>query len=284
MKSVNLVLIGGAEDKYEEMKILKKLCALVDYEDIVLIPTASYYPEEIADTYKEAFGKIGVKNLKVLDIRYRDECDRENNLNEINNAKLVFFSGGDQVKLLETLRGSALEKLIYNRYKKNKLIIAGTSAGAASASDVTLFDGDYSGFIKGKVKTTKGFGFIEEVIVDTHFLNRERLPRLIQVLAMNVEKKGIGIDENTAVFIDNNNNLEVVGENMVTLVNADSVTYNDYFDIEENKVYNINNVKIGFLSEGSIFNLKKWEIIKPQNNVYNLSNVKAKEIFTTLFS
>ncbi|MGQ9848105.1 MAG: hypothetical protein ACUVQP_11495, partial [Bacteroidales bacterium] len=106
-------------------------------------------------------------------------------------------------------------------------------------------------------------------IIDTHFLNRERIPRLLQMLVMGVENKAIGIDEDTAIFIDSNDVFEVHGSGMVTLLNVEEMTYNDFHEINENQVFNVNNVKIGFLSRGARFNLKSWIVVKPQQNVIN---------------
>ncbi len=281
MKNVKLILIGGAEDKTDKLEILSKVAEIANYRNIVLIPTASQYPNEVAKHYKDAFEKLNVENLTCLDIRYPDECDKKEYIQAINEANLVFFSGGDQVKLVDTLKDSILLKTIKNRYLQNHLIIVGTSAGASSASENMLFDGDYRGFIKGKVNHSKGFGFIKDIIIDTHFLNRERIPRLMQMLALGIENKAIGLDEDTAIIIDVHNNFEVIGNGMVTLLNAEEVTYNDFHEISENQIININNLKLGFLSRGAHFNLTTWSVIKPQHTVlYSHSCVYDHQIIT----
>ncbi len=267
MENVKLILIGGAEDKTDKLEILSKVAQHASFKNIVLIPTASAYPQEVERNYIEAFGKLNVQNFKSLDIRYPDECDKAEYIEAAQEANLIFFSGGDQVKLVNTLKDSNLFKLIKANFFLNKLKIAGTSAGAASASENMLFDGDYHGFLKGKVQHVKGFGFVDDMVIDTHFLNRERIPRLLQMLALGVEKRAIGLDEDTSIFIDSNYNFEVFGSGMVTLLNTEEMTYNDFYEISEEHAYNINNVKLGFLSRGAKFSLKNWTVIKPQNAV-----------------
>ncbi len=267
MHRIKLILIGGAEDKTSKLEILSEVAKAANYKNIVLIPSASSYPHEVEQNYIDAFRKLNIENFVSLDIRYPDECDRRENFEAIEKANLLFFSGGDQVKLVDTIGPSNLFKFIKQRFSENSLIIAGTSAGAASASENMLFDGDYHGFIKGKVNFSKGFGFIEKVIIDTHFLNRERIPRLVQALAHGIEDKAIGIDEDTAIFIDTSDTFSVVGNGMVTLLNSDDVTYNDFFEIKNEEIYNINNIKIGFLSRGARFDLKTWSVISPQFSV-----------------
>jgi len=269
MENIKLILIGGAEDKTNKLEVLSKVAEAARFKNIVLIPTASNYPHEAELNYKDAFDKLHVENFKSLDIRYPDECDRAEYIEAVKQAHLIFFSGGDQVKLVDTLKGSILLETILSLYRSNKVVVAGTSAGAAAASENMLYNGDYHGFIKGEVKNSLGFGFVNDMVIDTHFLNRERIPRLLQMLALGVEKRAIGLDEDTAIFIDTNNNFEVVGSGMVTLLNSEEMTYNDFHEIKENQTYNINNVKIGFLSRGAKFNLVSWMVIKPQTAVIN---------------
>ncbi|HNV95375.1 MAG TPA: cyanophycinase [Bacteroidales bacterium] len=267
MNNIKLILIGGAEDKTDKLEILSNVAKSADYKNIVLIPTASAYPHEAEQNYSRAFEKLNVENFKTLDIRYPEECDKPEYIEAVEQANLLFFSGGDQVKLVETLRNSQLINKIKDLYFSGKLIIAGTSAGAAAASENMLFNGDYHGFIKGEVKHSKGFGFVDDMVIDTHFLNRERIPRLLQMLAMGAENKAIGLDEDTSIFIDKNDFFEVFGSGMVTLLNAEEMTYNDFHEIQENQAYNVNNVKIGFLSRGAKFNLKSWIVVQPQQTV-----------------
>ncbi|MCX7862291.1 MAG: cyanophycinase [Bacteroidales bacterium] len=269
MERIKLILIGGAEDKTDRLEVLSKVAECANFKNLVLIPTASQYPHEIESQYKEAFRKLNVENFTCLDIRYEDECDKEEHITAIQEANLVFFSGGDQVKLVSTIKNSQLYRYIMKRYAENSLTIAGTSAGAAAASENMLFDGDYQGFLKGKVRHMKGFGFIDDVVIDTHFLNRERIPRLMQMLALGVETKAIGLDEDTAILIDIHRRFEVVGSGMVTLLNSEEMTYNDYHEISENQTININNLKLGFLSRGSKFDISNWCVTSPQTSVTN---------------
>lgn len=267
MDKTKLILIGGAEDKTDKLEVLSRVASVAKYRNIVLIPTASQYPQEIESQYREAFRKLNVENFSCLDIRYSDECDKSEYIEAISQANLVFFSGGDQVKLVQTLKDSQLIKIIKQRFLEQTLIVAGTSAGSAAASENMLFDGDYQGFIKGKVRNSNGFGFIKDVVVDTHFLNRERIPRLVQMLSLGLEYRAIGLDEDTAIMVDVNDTFEVVGSGMVTLINSDEMTYNDYHEINENQTININNLKIGFLSRGAKFSFTTWCVVKPQESV-----------------
>ncbi|MBN2681627.1 MAG: cyanophycinase [Bacteroidales bacterium] len=264
MQRSYLILIGGAEDKTGNREILKQTVKISGAKSIVVIPTASAYPRDVFTDYYYAFKELGVEQIECFDIRKPEEADTERNLELIRTTDLVFFSGGDQVKLVETLKDSQLLKIIKERFYSGTLPIAGTSAGAAAASDYMLYDGDYKGFMKGAVTHTRGFGFIENITVDTHFLHRERIPRLVDVLSSPEipNTKGIGLDENTAIVIGPNLRMWTIGSGMVTVINTEFVTFSDYDSIEKNSVFSINNLRIGFLAPGTMFSTKRWSVLK----------------------
>lgn len=267
-----LFLIGGAEDRKRNMLILKNIVKTSRAKNIIIIPTASNYTREVIRTYCDAFRKIGVRDVKGIDIRYRDEVDRPENFDLINNADLIFFSGGDQKRLVEIFEGSRLLSIIKDKYFNGLLHIAGTSAGAAAASNPILFDGDYKGFEKDSVNFYNGFGFLEGITIDTHFLNRERIPRLVQFLLSGKSNKGIGIDEDTCIIINPNLRFKVIGSGSVTIINTEKTTFSNMKQIEKGKNFSVNNVQIGFLSAGIKFSLKRWSVLKPDNTNYSDQN------------
>ena len=257
-----LILIGGAEDKRDKKIVLRKVVETTKANNIIIIPSASFYPRDIALNYIDAFRDLGVKKVDYFDIRYQDEADNESFFKKIDEADLLYFSGGDQVKLVNTLDGTQLLERIKTRFFEGKLNIAGTSAGAAAASNPMTFDGDYNGFIKGSVHYSKGFGFLDDITVDTHFISRGRIARLTQFLLTGLSKKGIGLGEDTGIVISPDNTFEVIGTGMVTLINSEEITHSNFDAIEDGSFYAVNNLKIGFLTAGMKFSLNKWLVEK----------------------
>ena len=193
----HLVLIGGNEDKVRNREILQRIVNINNVKNIAVIPTASrYYPRQLGDKYRSAFSKLGVKKIEILDIRSAKEADREENYEKIQASDCIFFTGGDQVRLVEILQNTKLLQVIKDEYQNGKTI-AGTSAGAAAASNPMIFDGDEMGFLKGSVNHGEGFGFIENFTVDTHFITRGRISRLTQFLLRGYSNFGIGFAEDT---------------------------------------------------------------------------------------
>ena len=266
VKQGYLFLIGGAEDRRGNMVVLKNVVKVSKAKNIVIIPTASNYTREVINTYYNAFKRIGVDNVKGIDIRYRDEVDQSKNFDFIKNADLVFFSGGDQKRLVEIFENTQLLDFIKQRFFDGLLHIAGTSAGAAAVSDPVLFDGDYNGFSKNSINSCRGFRLLEGITIDTHFLARERIPRLSQFLISGKSLKGIGIDEDTCIIISPDLRFNVIGSGMVTVINADKVTYSNHESIQSKEKFSVNNLRIGFLSPGTKFSLKRWSILKTNSS------------------
>lgn len=275
-----LVLIGGAEDKKNEKVVLQKVVSINNAKNAVVIPTASSYPTGLAEDYVYAFRALGVENVSILDIREKSDTERTDYIEKVANADLIFFTGGDQYKLVNVFNDTDLLQLIRSRYN-NGATIAGTSAGAAAACDPIIFDGDSAGMSKGSIHFCKGFGFINNVTIDTHFVSRGRLGRLTQFLSSGKSLRGIGIGENTAIVVAPDNTFEVVGLEMITIVNTENVSFSNYSQISENEPIVINDIRVGFLQSGCIFDLATWTVVCCKESLHSGSSFTKKvEIFS----
>ncbi|KAB2908683.1 MAG: cyanophycinase [Ignavibacteriales bacterium] len=219
-----LFIIGGGQRSVEMMTKFIELAGGYDAK-VVIIPNASELPRSEVWDHASEFEKLGCKNVKAL---YFDpgHADDPENLKELEDAKAIFFSGGDQVKL----RTEVGKGKLYNRIKEiyeNGGVVGGTSAGAAVMSKVMITgnelvvkDSEYVFFTvnANNVETKDGFGFLENVIIDQHFLVRKRQNRLICV-AIEHQLPGIGIDESTAIIVEEGRYFTVLGESGVLIIN-----------------------------------------------------------------
>lgn len=262
----HLILIGGAEDRKDDKLILKKIVEINHAKTVTVIPSASCYPTGVSEDYYYAFKSLGVENIQIFDIREPAEADSEKYLNEIEKSDLVFITGGDQVKLFHVFRNSDLLKKIKNLHFNNGLNIAGTSAGAAVASDPMIYDGNIHGLRKGSINFSEGFGLIKDITIDTHFITRGRLGRLTQFLCTGITKYGIGLGENTAIFIQPDNTFEVVGTGMITIVDSNNLQFSNYDELPDDAPIVIHGINTGFLQHGSKFDLNKWKVISSSCN------------------
>lgn len=253
-----LALIGGAEEKHGAMKVLRKVLEVTKAQNIVIIPTASSYNYELGREYKHVFKVLGIKNVESLYIRYREDVDASKNLEYVQNADMIFFTGGDQVKLVDILGNTKLIELIKYRFENEKLSVAGTSAGASASSNPLIYNGDDIAYYKGTVKYHEGFGLLPNVTVDTHFIERSRIGRLVQFLASEQSKRGLGVSEDTGVIIYPNARAEIVGSSSAVFVSADKLQQTNFHDIQEQEIISAHNLKFSFLVDGDLFDFNTW--------------------------
>ncbi|MCX7970667.1 MAG: cyanophycinase [Negativicutes bacterium] len=253
-----LILIGGGEDRRQEMTVLRKVVSVSRAQKIAVIPTATSYARECGETYINAFRQIGVDRVVVVDVRYRDEADDDRFVSQLEGADCVFFTGGDQVRLVEILNETRLLAEVRRMFAAG-VCIAGTSAGAAAASQPMIFswsDEDFL-FTKNCVTYGDGFGFVENVVVDTHFIERGRIPRLSQILASGVSKIGIGVAEDTAAILYSDNRLEVAGSGLITIITANGRLFTNYHDISDDDPVAVDGLNLTFLTEGTVYDLNR---------------------------
>ena len=225
---MTLIAIGGNEGKSGDMTVLNRVLAEARgaASRVLVITTATGYPEEVGQTYRDAFAALGV----TCDVEHTATAEAANDpalIRKIEAADVIFFTGGDQNKLTAVFNGSDALNAIAARHL-NGGVVAGTSAGAAAMSSLMVCGGSPKHAMrKGEIETGEGFGLTPEVVFDTHFMNRGRLKRLFAITAAAPEKTGIGLDEDTAVIYRTDGELEVIGAGAVTLVDAKNLTRNN---------------------------------------------------------
>ena len=254
-----LILIGGDEDKRDARTILRRVVDECGAGEIAVITTASSIPQELGHQYRQAFGDLGARHVQVLDIRHRDEADRPEHLEVVRSSAALFFSGGDQHQLVTILEGTALIRQVRQSFAAGT-VVAGTSAGAAAAGEVTIFNGDNQGLIRGAVKHSAGFGFLPGIIVDTHFVERARIYRLAQALAAGLCPRGIGLAEDTALVVRPGGSAEVIGRGVATVLDAASLSHSDASAVPAGGMVSLEGLRLGFLGPGTRFDLEAWAV------------------------
>lgn len=253
----NLIIIGGAEDKDGDKEILKRVCNSINKEnDMILVATiATEYPKEALEKYRKVFKELGVKNINGLDITDRMHSFDEKNIKLINNSALIFFTGGDQLRITSLVGGTPIYDALKEASKRG-CIIVGTSAGASVMSDTMIVEGDDEESPRRcTLKMAPGLGFVEKVIIDQHFEQRGRIGRLLTGVAQNPEVLGIGIDENTSIVVTDKGIAEVVGVGAVYFLDGSNITYSNISEQHADEVLSMFNVKLHVLKEGNKFNL-----------------------------
>jgi cyanophycinase len=203
------VAIGGSESE----NTLKQLIDVVGNDiNLLLITAATSYKADAENKYVNIFGGIGCQ-VNCINAENRNEFDIDENFKKLADADVVFFCGGDQSNISSSLLGTEFLTRMNKRIKKG-LVVAGTSAGAMVFSSHMIYGG------KDIPRISPGLSFLPNIIIDTHFEERNRMDRLNAAVGMGGGRIGIGISEDTAVFICGNN-ISVMGEGNATLVTID---------------------------------------------------------------
>lgn len=281
MKPVGkLAIIGGAinkgsftETEYDqnveknlnffERGILRKIInesRLKEESVIEVITTASQIPQIVGPEYQRAFEFLGAKNVNVLDIQNREQANSDAIVARANAADVVMFTGGDQLRLTSILGGTRFHDAILLKYQETDFVYAGTSAGAAAASENMIYQGSSSeALLKGEIKTTQGLGFIENVIVDTHFVQRGRIGRLFQAVVNNPRTLGIGLGEDTGLFIKDDV-MTAIGSGLVIIVDGRFIKDTNLTNIELGQPISIDNLVVHVMSMNDTFDLKSKDL------------------------
>ncbi|HTO17242.1 MAG TPA: cyanophycinase [Edaphocola sp.] len=283
-----LIIIGGAvdtgsftESKFEqdiaknlnffEKGILRRMINESKHGEnsrIEIIPTASKIPDVIGSEYIKAFEYLNAKNVGVISINTREDANSEENVERLRNADVVFFTGGDQLRLSSIIGGTAFHKLLLHKYRTEKFVYAGTSAGAAAASENMIYQGaSQEALLKGEVKMTGGLGFINNIIVDTHFVKRGRIGRLFQVVVSNPWMLGVGLGEDTGLLIKAGRDMEAIGSGLVILVDGSQIKDTNLTVINMREPISINNLITHVLGRYDTFDLES-KIMSIHNSQY----------------
>lgn len=213
----HLVIIGGGTRPLPVMERFVQLAGGKEAK-IAIITMASEDFLENGKDYEVEFRTLGAAMAKAFYLHNPDEANDLKVAAELNDYTGFYFGGGDQSRLTKIFLNTKSLQVFHERYRQGA-VIGGTSAGAAIMSKIMITgDGDWTTMVKNSVKVTEGFGFLTSVIVDQHFVKRERFNRLLAVCLEN-NLPGLGIDESTALWVKQGDEVEVLGESVVLVVN-----------------------------------------------------------------
>lgn len=225
-----------------------------------IMTTASLIPEKVGEEYIKAFAQLDVHNVGVLNIGSREEANKVEYAERIKSADVIIFTGGDQLRLSSIFGGTEIHRVLLDKYENTEFVIAGTSAGAAASSKNMIYQGSSKdALLKGEVKITGGLGFIDGVIVDTHFVQRGRIGRLLYAAASNPGILGIGLGEDTGLYISDNK-MEAIGSGMVILVDGRHMADTNLTDVDMGEPVSIKNMVVHVMCDGDIYDLSNHEL------------------------
>lgn len=258
MSEGTVIIIGGAEDKVRDRVILGRFTALAGGRDanIAVVSTASSLGPEAGARYRAVFGELGVTQVRPLHAVTRSQANDESAALAVRDATGVFLTGGNQLRLSSTIGGTRLADAILERFRHGA-VVAGTSAGASAMSSHMIAFGASGATPKHRMaQIAAGLGLLPGVIIDQHFQQRNRLGRLLSLIAQNPSLLGLGVDEDTAGIVGPDHVMEVIGRGSITVVDG-AASETDAWEVHGHKPLMISGVVLHSLPAGYRFDLRR---------------------------
>jgi cyanophycinase len=174
-----LFIIGGGDRPDAMVERIISEAGLLQGGYAVILPMSSEDPDSAVYYAKQQFLKRGFTKVYGLNFK-KGETLNQQRVDSIRKAKLVYISGGDQVRFMNVVAGTDIEKAIHDVYDGGGMV-GGTSAGAAVMSRVMITGNelkhpDYASTFENieaeNIETKQGLGLLQKVIVDQHFVKR----------------------------------------------------------------------------------------------------------------
>lgn len=238
-----LVVIGGGKRPPEAIKRFVEWSG-GEKARLLVITWATSQPDASFESFSKDLALYKTSAVFASQSAPLDQEKRAKFVAQLNEATGIYFTGGDQNRIMDVLKDAELLKMLRAKYNAGTPF-GGTSAGAAVMSDPMITgDADLKKLDGTKVGVRTGLGLIPDVIFDQHFLVRQRHNRLFGLILVNPSMLGIGIDEDTSVLIEDNRRLQVTGATQVMFVDAKAkggsmtVTFlnaGEWFDLKKRK-------------------------------------------------
>ena len=258
MSQGTVIVIGGAEDKVRNRVILGRFVALAGGSEarIAVLSTASSLGPEVGERYRSVFGELGAKHVVPLHAMTRPQANDEQVARAVRDASGVFLTGGNQLRLSSTIGGTRLAEAITDRFEAGA-VVAGTSAGASAVSSHMIAFGASGATPKHRMAAmAAGLGLLPGVIVDQHFQQRNRLGRLLSLIAQNPSLLGLGVDEDTAGVVGPDQVMEVIGRGSITVIDG-AASETDAWEVRGHRPLMISGVVLHSLPSGYRFDLRR---------------------------
>lgn len=262
------VAVGGGAERPE---ILATLLRLIGGRDrrVVVLPMASSDPATSGRAYKSYFQAAGVRDVMSLLVDNRDAANELEPVKDIGRADMLYFSGGDQSRLVNLLANTAVHGSIQTAWQR-QVLLAGTSAGAMIWGPEYIANGTSEGALKlgfsrdsqgnPGLELRPGLNLWDNLIIDTHFTEKQRLGRLLLAVTSSPGTTGLGVDQGTAAVVTADT-VQAVGAGSVTVLETDRMTLNNSQAVGPGTPLAVGRVTMHRLLPGKVY-LRRWKTIQ----------------------
>jgi len=225
-----LVAIGGGDYEQAE-QIDRRLLELAGGPNapVALLPTA-HPSRKVGDKFTAYYATLGARNVKVVPVYEREDAFKQEHLDVLQDARLIFISWGMNTRLVDILLGTPVQDVLTQAYHKGT-VMGCMSAGARMAGELSiargtgmeaLREGIKEGPIrqeepggKGPIQFQPAFNWAPGIVFEPHLSEYNRYGHFLLLTALRPDMTWVGIDERTAVIVHPDERVEVIGSSNV---------------------------------------------------------------------
>ncbi|MBL7845429.1 MAG: cyanophycinase [Cyclobacteriaceae bacterium] len=284
--SLGIVLMGGSTDVDEAFRWMIDRAKGGDFVVIRASGSTGY------NNYIKGLGELNSVETLLIDSREKANLDEARD--KIRNAEALFIAGGDQANYVNYWANTEVSSAIQYLIDEKKVPIGGTSAGCAVLGEI-IFDAKNGSIISSealqnpydpRLSISESFikiPYLSNTITDQHYTQRERHGRHLAFMARmitdsEIDARGIGVDERTAVCIDQAGNASIYGLNKAYfLINQGKAPENCIPNTPLNWVQNQEAVRAYIFQASTTgtpaFNINEWPTDAPNQYWYSENGV-----------
>jgi cyanophycinase len=213
-----LIVLGGSLKFPHEAVTQFAEWARGKHAKILVIPWATQFPDYVHNIQNQLRPHTGADAFMVAPTYPMTPSKKAKFLKQLEKATGVFFTGGDQERILKTIQDDDIRSAIAKKFKAGTPF-AGTSAGTAIMSKIAII-AENDPTPSGEPDLTTGPGLCllpSHVIVDQHFIVRDREARLKFLMMANPGTIGVGIDEPAGFIVEDGVGKAVGPSNVIVL-------------------------------------------------------------------
>jgi cyanophycinase len=254
------VLLGGG---YDDPTLALLAGLLPDrHAPIEILTTATAHePAATHAAYARVLGTLGCPHVGHLQVDEAHPADAPATLARLQAATVVFLTGGDQERLTERLAGTQFLKVLSHRHQHEAgFFLAGTSAGASALGGQMLVAGrGWRSLLGGGIEVIPGLGLLPGLLIDQHFIERERYPRLMHAVLAHPHLLGLGLSEETGLLLRPGRAAEVFGTEVVVVVDARRVTATNAAALPKGRPLGARGLSVDLLVAGDTLAMSNYQ-------------------------
>ena len=249
-QSTVLVLGGGYDDP--TLALLAGLLPSRTAPIEILTTATAHEPVRTHAAYARVLRGLGCPHVGHLLIDEQHPADAPHTLSRLEDAALIFLTGGDQERLTEHLLGTEFLRILRRRHQHDAgLVLAGTSAGASALGAQMLVGGrGWRSLLAGGIDVVPGLGLLPQWLIDQHFIERARYPRLLHAVLAFPHLLGLGLSEETGLLLRPGRPAEVFGTEVVVVADARHLTATNYPTLAKGQPLSARGLRLDLLVAG----------------------------------